>query len=51
MASYKLTQKADEDLVDIFNYGIDHFGVDSALAFYHELSSMFDRIANSPNQF
>lgn len=28
MASYKLTQKADEDLVDIFNSGIDHFGVD-----------------------
>jgi toxin ParE1/3/4 len=51
VASYKLTQKADEDLVDIFNYGIDHFGVDNALAFYHELSSMFDRIANSPNQF
>ncbi len=51
MANYKLTQKADDDLVDIFNYGIEHFGVDTALAFYHELSSMFEKISSSPNHF
>ena len=51
MQSYKLTQKADFDLEDIFNYGIDHFGVDVAITFYQGLSDTFEKITRNPQHY
>ena len=51
MQTYRLTNKADNDLVNIFNYGIDHFGVEVALQFYHDLNSIFDKIAAFPEHY
>ena len=51
MPSYKLTQKADFDLEEIFNYGIDNFGVDVAITFYQGLSITFDKIAHNPEHY
>ena len=48
MQSYKLTQQADADLEDIFNYGIDHFGTALAITFYQGLSDTFDKITHNP---
>ena len=33
MASYKLSQAADEDFENIFNYGIDTFGLEQAVVY------------------
>ena len=51
MQTYSLTNEADNDLVNIFNYGIEHFGVDVALQFYHDLNSTFDAIAVTPEHY
>lgn len=51
MQTYSLTKEADNDLVNIFNYGIEHFGVDVALQFYHDLNSTFDAIAATPEHY
>ena len=51
MQSYKLTQKADCDLEYIFNYGIDHFGLDLAITFYQGLSGTFDKITHNPEYY
>jgi toxin ParE1/3/4 len=49
--SYKLTKKADEDLVHILDYGIDNFGIEKAVLFYHDLSSYLNLICNNPQQY
>lgn len=51
MQTYSLTKEADNDLVNIFNYGIEHFGVEVALQFYHDLNSTFDAIAATPEHY
>ena len=30
MASYRLSEKADEDLSQLYEYGMEHFGQDKA---------------------
>jgi toxin ParE1/3/4 len=49
--TYSLTNEADNDLVNIFNYGIEHFGVELALQFYHDLNTTFDQIAAAPEHY
>lgn len=51
MLTYSLTNEADNDLVNIFSYGIDHFGVEVALQFYNDLNSTFDKIATAPEHY
>ena len=51
MQTYSLTNQADNDLVNIFNYGIEHFGVELALQFYHDLNTAFDKIAAAPEHY
>lgn len=51
MQTYSLTNEADNDLVNIFNYSIEHFGVGVALQFYHDLNSTFDTIAATPEHY
>ena len=51
MQIYKLTQEADFDLENIFNYGVDNFGVNAAVLFYQGISETFEKIAGSPDRY
>lgn len=46
--TYRLTQKAEEDVIEIFMTGAQLFGVDSARVFQQRLASAFSRIAAFP---
>jgi toxin ParE1/3/4 len=37
MAEYYLSQKADDDLTLCFRYGVERFGLDSAVQYLHAL--------------
>jgi toxin ParE1/3/4 len=46
--SYRLTNEAADDLANLLEQGIEHFGVDAALAYYSKLFQMFDLIVSFP---
>lgn len=48
MATYQLTQRADEDLEGIFLYGVDAFGVNQARRYLRGLRRMLRSIADNP---
>ncbi|AFY71980.1 plasmid stabilization system (plasmid) [Thalassoporum mexicanum PCC 7367] len=48
MGSYRLTQAADEDFENIFDYGIDTFGLAQALKYQNNLKQKFADIATNP---
>ena len=48
MANYELSQAAQNDLEDIFYYGMGLFGVEQALQFKEGLTAQFDKVAESP---
>ena len=48
MASYSLSQAADEDFENIFDYGIDTFGVEQAVVYQMGMKVRFDEIAANP---
>ena len=48
MGSYRLTKAADEDFENIFDYGIDTFGLDQALKYQKRMQQRFSEIANTP---
>ena len=48
MASYSLSQAADEDFENIFNYGIDTFGFEQAVVYQMGMKVRFDEIAANP---
>lgn len=48
MASYKLSQAADEDFENIFNYGIDTFGLEQAVVYQTGMKMRFDEMAENP---
>lgn len=49
MAGYRLSRLADKDLVQIFGYTIETFGVDQARAYKAELEAIFALIAGHPS--
>ena len=48
MSDYRISQQAEQDLADIYRYGVEHFGEAGADAFYDALFDCFDLIAQSP---
>ena len=48
MASYRLTEKADEDLSRLYEYGILHYGQDRADRYYNGLIERFEELAENP---
>ena len=51
MGKYKLAKRADEDLDEIFYYGIVHFGIEQAVKFQEGINFRFQEIANHPYQY
>ena len=48
MTSYTLTERAEDDLLDIFLNGIEMFGLLQARRYKDELERCFQLIASSP---
>lgn len=48
MPEYRLTQRADNDLLDIFVFGIEQFGTRQAKAYQAELEHSFALLAENP---
>lgn len=48
MVSYKLSQAADEDFENIFDYGIDTFGLEQAVIYQTGMKMRFDEMAENP---
>ena len=48
MRRYSLTHAADQDLEQIFDYGIDSFGVHVAIDYQRALIARFGKIAENP---
>lgn len=48
MNHYKLAERAEEDLTEIYAYGLRRWGEDSADSYYHALLERFQRIAARP---
>lgn len=46
--SYRLSFRADADLVAIYRYSFDHFGADAADAYFGKLAAAFDLLAEFP---
>lgn len=51
MLIFELSSEADKDLESIFSYGVELFGVESALTFYNALNDFFNRICKNPAHF
>ena len=51
VASYKLSQAADEDLDRLFDHGIDRFGLDQAIEYWDGLNRRFSELAETPQQW
>ena len=48
MLNYKLNQAAAEDIEQLFEYGIDNFGVNVAQSYVEGLTFRFEEIAKEP---
>lgn len=48
MANFKLSPNAQEDLERIWLYGVEHWGVDAADAYYAAFIAHFDELAAAP---
>lgn len=48
MATYKLTYEAAADLENIYDYGIDQFGLDQANTYLDLLEERLDQISENP---
>lgn len=51
MYSYYLSIEAEEDIVRIFEYGFNHFGLKQTEKYYDELFECFNKIAFNPYMF
>ncbi|MBC8241288.1 MAG: type II toxin-antitoxin system RelE/ParE family toxin [Alphaproteobacteria bacterium] len=51
MGSYKLSKAADEDFENIFDYGIDTFGLDQAVRYQNSMKQRFDTLAEQPDLY
>jgi plasmid stabilization system protein ParE len=48
---HNFTKKAEDDLADILDYGIDKYGLKIAVAYYDSIIKMCDVVANRPQTF
>lgn len=48
MTDWKLSRRADRDLVELYLYGAETFGRATALAYLDDLYSCFGRLAQNP---
>jgi len=46
--SYELSEEADKDLEDIFDYTVEKFGLDQAIAYVCEFEVVFDNLSRNP---
>ncbi len=51
MPKYRLTQKAEHDLLNIASYGIEQFGVERSRQYYNKLKQHFDKLAEQPELY
>ncbi len=51
MPKYRLTQKAEKDLLNIALYGIEQFGVARSRLYYNKLTQRFDELAEQPELY
>jgi toxin ParE1/3/4 len=51
MASYELSRAADEDFENIFDYGIDIFGLDQAIKYQNGMRLRFDELGQQPKLY
>jgi toxin ParE1/3/4 len=48
MADYRLSNDAREDLIRIYHYGVNRFGLKQADVYFHAFFECFERIAENP---
>lgn len=48
MSSYRLTRQAEDDILDIFLYGIEQFGPQQARRYKDDLARCFEALARTP---
>lgn len=51
MANYRLSNVAKEDLIRIYHYGVEKFGIIQADKYFNTIFEYFDVIANNPFSF
>jgi len=51
MPGYALTCAADQDFENIFEFGIDTFGLDQALSYQNGMKERFDKLAEQPQLY
>lgn len=51
MAGYRLSREAEEDLIRIYRYGVQKFGVAQADAYFEAFFERFEHIAQRPLAF
>lgn len=51
MPKYRLTQQAENDLLNIALYGIEQFGVERSRRYYNKLKERFDKLAEQPELY
>ncbi len=51
MARYRLNEEAVDDPERIFEFGIDRFGLDAAIAYLEAMLLRFDELAEQPMRF
>ena len=51
MPKYRLTRKAENDLLSIASYGIEQFGVEQSRQYYNKLKERFDKLAEQPELY
>ncbi|UZO81341.1 type II toxin-antitoxin system RelE/ParE family toxin [Aquimarina sp. ERC-38] len=49
MGNYRLSSKSEADLVNIYKFGIKHFGPDPATIYLTELESFIEELASRPD--
>lgn len=48
MNSYRLTERADRDVIEIFLYGLQNFGLAKVEQYRNSLTNCFDLLAENP---
>lgn len=51
MADYRISNEAKEDLIRIYRYGVENFGVSQAEIYYNAFFDCFENIASRPFSF
>lgn len=51
MSGYALSRAADQDFENIFEFGIDTFGLDQALSYQNGMKQRFDILAEQPQLY